>query len=69
MKSQAVAAKVRGSAAWAVDYAKLSSGTVPVHAIIGEFDPFKSEVDGLVPVISGLRVSVIKGARHGVLAE
>lgn len=63
----AVAAKVRGSKAWAVDYAKLSSRTVPVHAIIGELDPFKSEVDGLVPVIPGLKVTVIKGAGHGVI--
>ncbi|MBL8178305.1 MAG: alpha/beta fold hydrolase [Bryobacterales bacterium] len=61
----AVAAKVRGSKAWAVDYAKLSSGAVPVHAIIGELDPFKSEVDGLVPVIPHLKVTVIKGAGHG----
>jgi pimeloyl-ACP methyl ester carboxylesterase len=60
----AVAAVVRGEMDLQASEAKLRANKVPALALIGEFDPRKSDVDALAGLMPSLKVVVIPAANH-----
>jgi pimeloyl-ACP methyl ester carboxylesterase len=60
----AVAAVVRGEMDLQASEAKLRANKVPALALIGEFDPRKSDVDALAGLMPNLKVVVIPAANH-----
>ena len=60
----AVAAVVRGEMDLQASDASLRASKVPALALIGEFDPRKSDVDALARLMPNLKVVVIPAANH-----
>ena len=60
----AVAAVVRGEMDLQASEAKLRANKVPALALVGEFDPRKSDVDALAGLMPNLKVVVIPAANH-----
>lgn len=61
---QALAAVVRGYAGLAVTDAELASFNVPVSAIVGSDDSYRSAVAALARRIPGLEAIIVEGATH-----
>lgn len=62
--TKALAAAIRGLKDLAVPEAALKANKVPVLALIGDDDPFKSQVDNMKGKLADLTTVVIKGADH-----